>query len=282
MTRGGGAPVLPATAETSAAASLWLVKAFGARIAFAGEVESLLPAITASLHRAEIERPGATAAAPRADVVYRCTRLAGDQGLCLERDGAELARGAPEAALASALAKLHFDVAVHAREATFIHASVVRWQGKLLLFPGRSGAGKSTLAAFLSERGGIYYSDEYAPVDDLGLIHPYPRPISLRPDVRRRFAESFPGTADAGAVPAPADAIVFTRFRAAGRFRPRPLSVAAAALSLIDNAVGATPRPRQTASAVARLLAHRPRLGEGPRGELEDFAGALDRWLAVE
>ncbi len=270
-------------AETPVGSPTPQMRIFGARIAFAGEVEALLPAIASSLPGVELERLGAIATSQPADVLYRCTRLADGEGLCLERDGSELARGAPEAVLESALAQLHFDVAVHARTATFLHASVVRWRGRLLVFPGRSGAGKSTLAAYLAERGGTYYSDEYAPIDDRGRIHAFPRAIALRPDVRSWFTTSASAPTPTGAASpaAIADAIVFTRFRAAERFQPRPLTVEAAALSLIDNAVGAAPRPRQTAAAVARLLAHGPRLGEGPRGELEDFATALDHWLAT-
>jgi len=266
------------------ASAAWQAQSFGARIALVGDVEPLLGDIGAGLHGVTLGRPGAAAASRRADVVYHFTAIAGDGGLRLERDGCELACGAREVVLASALAALHFDVAVHAREATFLHASVVRWQGKLLVFPGRSGAGKSTLGAFLAERGGTYYSDEYAPVDGRGRIHPYPRTISLRSDVRERFFPSAGhGELDSGgAVAAAPDAIVFTRFRAAEHFRPRPLSFEAAALSLIDNAVGAVPRPRQAAAAVARLLAHEPRLGEGARGEVGDFATELGHWLASE
>ena len=253
-----------------------LVSAFGAHIAVVSDVPELWSDIASRLPAARIGRLADLPSVPAPDVSYLMERLRGGSGLRFERAGSELARGDPEAVLRRLIDALHFDVALHAREASFIHASVVRWHGRLLLFPGRSRAGKSTLAAALCTRGATYYSDEYAPIDETGRVMPYPKSISLRSDLG---LDAGAPLGEGSATTTAPDAVVFTRYRPQARFKPREISVETAALSLVDNAVAAVPRPRQTAAAVARLLAHRPRLAEGDRAEAGEFVAALEAWL---
>jgi hypothetical protein len=256
---------------------MWLLRAFGARIALADELGGS-DAILRALPGARIERIDSTPQSVLPDIDYRVEPLHDALSWRVLRGKAEIASGPPDAVLRKVIDSLHFDVALHAREASFLHASVVRWEGRLLVFPGRSRSGKSTLAAFFAEGGAIYYSDEYAPVDAEGRILAYPKPISLRPDMSERF-----GSSDVGLAPpaAPPHAVVFTSFRENATFQPRRVTVETAALSLIDNSVVAGPHPRQAAEAVARLLAHRPRLAEGARGEAAEFAAELSSWLAA-
>jgi hypothetical protein len=61
-----------------------------------------------------------------------------------------------------------------------VHAGVVADERGALLFPGRSMAGKSTLTRALLERGAQYFSDEFALLDAEGLVHPYPRAMTMR------------------------------------------------------------------------------------------------------
>ena len=37
-----------------------------------------------------------------------------------------------------------------------------------------------TQTVALGRAGALYYSDEYAPLDGEGFVHPYPKPLSLR------------------------------------------------------------------------------------------------------
>jgi hypothetical protein len=254
-----------------------LVSAFGARIAVVSDVAELWPGILSQLPAARLGRLAELPSGLAPDVSYLVERLRGGAGLRCERAGCELARGDSAAVLRRLIDALHFDVALHAREASFVHASVVRWHGRLLVFPGRSRAGKSTLAASLCTRGATYYSDEYAPIDETGRVMPYPKSLSLRSDVG---LDAGAALGEGSATTTAPDAVVFTRYRPPARFKPREISVETAALSLVDNAVAAVPRPRQTAAAVARLLAHRPRLAEGDRAEAGEFVEALEAWLA--
>lgn len=85
-----------------------------------------------------------------------------------------------------------------------LHAGVVERGGRAAIFPGNAGQGKSTLTAALVSRGWRLLSDEAALVDPSdGLLHPAPRPISLKNesvDLIRRFAPNermgpaWPGT----------------------------------------------------------------------------------------
>jgi hypothetical protein len=73
-------------------------------------------------------------------------------------------------------------VAEFARKVVFLHAGVVGWHGRAIILPGNSFYGKTTLVAELVRCGAEYYSDEYAVIDEVGLVHPFDRPLSLRTD----------------------------------------------------------------------------------------------------
>jgi len=72
-----------------------------------------------------------------------------------------------------------------------IHCAVLANEHNNYLFVGASGTGKSTLAAFLSERGFLYYTDDKALINCLsGSINPFEKPIYLRPDGKRVLEET--------------------------------------------------------------------------------------------
>lgn len=76
---------------------------------------------------------------------------------------------------------MNLQVALGCRRFLLLHASVVERGGRALVMTGESGSGKSTLAAILSTRGWRLLADEFALVEPAtGLVHPFPRPISLK------------------------------------------------------------------------------------------------------
>jgi HprK-related kinase A len=76
---------------------------------------------------------------------------------------------------------MNLQMALGQKRYLLLHAGTVERDGRALLLTGHSGAGKSTLAALLGERGWRFMGDEFALLDpESGLLHPFPRAISLK------------------------------------------------------------------------------------------------------
>lgn len=77
-----------------------------------------------------------------------------------------------------------------------IHSAVLERDNRVLILPAPSGSGKSTLCAALLGAGWRLFSDELTLLDpDTGLIHPSPRPVSLKNqsiDIIRRRRPDLP------------------------------------------------------------------------------------------
>jgi HprK-related kinase A len=81
---------------------------------------------------------------------------------------------------------MNLQMALGQRRYLLLHAAVVEREGRALVLTGESGAGKSTLAALLGERGWRLMGDEFALLDPAsGLIHAFPRAVSLKNDAIR-------------------------------------------------------------------------------------------------
>lgn len=175
---------------------------------------------------------------------------------------------------------LHLWIAAEARRLTFVHAGVVDIDGRLVLLPGRSFTGKSTLVAELVRRGALYFSDEYAVIDRQGRVYPYPRPLQIRSREEERplqFTPSDLGGRTGTGWRRPA-AVVFSRFRAGGVWRPRPLSTGRAALRLLSHAVGARRQPAEAVSSLAAACGSGTAVA-GTRGDASEMASALEKWV---
>lgn len=87
---------------------------------------------------------------------------------------------------------LNWCVSTQAHHYLIIHAAVVEKNGRAAILPAPPGSGKSTLTAGLVLAGWRLLSDELSLIDrKTGLLHPLPRPISLKNssiDVIRAFA----------------------------------------------------------------------------------------------
>ena len=140
-------------------------------------------------------------------------------------------------------------VAQQASRMLFVHAGVVGWRGHAIVILGRSHTGKSTLVADLVRRGAVYYSDEYAVLDDQGRVHPYSRTPVFRDD----------GTAadlrlvreDEPLDPLPLALIVAGDYRDGTAWRPTVVRGARAVLPLIDGTVLA----REESASMLRIAA---------------------------
>jgi len=149
--------------------------------------------------------------------------------------------------------ELRLYIARKAPEAIFIHAGVVAHQGRTIIIPGMSFSGKTTLVAALVREGATYFSDEFAVLDDNGLVHPYAKTLSLR-DVNQvqieHSVDSLGGVAAEEALPV--GAIVATNYHPGAQWQPEIGSVTDGAMALLANAVPARERPEAVMRTVSR------------------------------
>ena len=76
---------------------------------------------------------------------------------------------------------MNLQLALGERRFLLLHAAGVARDGHGIILTGKSGSGKSTLAALLGEAGWRYLGDEFVLIDpETGLMHPFPRPASLK------------------------------------------------------------------------------------------------------
>jgi hypothetical protein len=147
-------------------------------------------------------------------------------------------------------------VAMMSPSRLFVHAGVVGWRGRAILFPGRSFSGKTTLVSAMVKAGAVYYSDEYAVLDARGRVHPFARALHVRDSgtrsARRVSVESLGGRA--GRKPLPVGLVVSSRYEPGGRWRSRRLSPAQGMMRLLANTVSARIRPHFTLSTLARTM----------------------------
>jgi hypothetical protein len=246
------------------------VEAFGVpmRVAVTGpaileEVQKVLP-------------PGSRPCSPRELAAAFALEADSSGAFSLSRDGNAVAADMRlETALEVLGRELRLLVALEAKSLIFIHAGAVAYEGRAIVAPGRSFAGKSTLVAALVRAGAVYYSDEYAVLDEKGLVHPFPKPLSLREDgVTQidRGVESIGGVAGEQAVPL--GAVVVTSYRAGAPWRPRRLSSGEASLALLSHAVAAQTRPAEALRTITESLDRVPVL-EGERDDADAVAPLL-------
>lgn len=202
-------------------------------------------------------------------VVFRVECTA--DGLRLVEDGlpVDTSEGEPLHLLDGAIRSV---VAQAAPGLVFVHAGVVGVDDQAIVLPGRSMAGKTTLVAALVAAGATYLSDEYAVLDAEGLVHPYPRRLSIRGPQRREVPVADLGGTTATS-PVPVALVAAVRYRP-GSWTARSGEASACALALIDNAIAARSRSGEVLS-VAATVARRARFVEAERGDAEDAVPEL-------
>lgn len=178
-------------------------------------------------------------------------------------------------------AQIRAYIAARSPELIFVHAGVVSVGERLIVAPGRSFSGKTTLVAALVREGAHYYSDEYAPIDSEGLVHPYPRPLSLRhEDFSREPIPVHELGGVAAEEPRRITDIIVTNYKPNTEWQPRELSAGESALALLNNTVPAQTRPEQVMRHLTQAVAGARAL-EGPRGDSAAFAKMLVEQLTA-
>jgi hypothetical protein len=164
-------------------------------------------------------------------------------------------------------------VAEYAADKVFLHAGVVGRNGKAIIFPANSFEGKSTLVADLIRRGAVYYSDEYAIVDELGLVHPFPRPLSFRTEGigMRPFDVSLESLgAVSGVDPIPVACVLLTGYRPNAEWKPRLLTPGQGVLEMIPFTIPMNHNPTFSLRVLNKISNHAT-IAASYRGTAEEF-----------
>jgi len=170
-----------------------------------------------------------------------------------------------------------FRVALHAPDRLFLHAAAVAWQGRAIVIPGHSHAGKSTLTAALLRAGAGYLSDEYAVLDAEGVVHPFARPLHMRPPTPGPSRE-VPAAVYGGRTieePLPIGMVISTAYRKGARWRPRTMTRGEVALTLFERAVVAQTRPAYTLAQIATATRGDVVGLRGWRGDADETAARI-------
>ncbi len=166
-------------------------------------------------------------------------------------------------------------VAQTARRKVYVHAGVVGWQGRAIVIPGRTFTGKSTLVRELVRAGAIYYSDEYAVLDEQGRVHPFARQLALRdqsPVNRKLSFQELGGVIGTKSIPV--GTVLVTKYHSGAKWRPQTLTPGLGTLALLANCVTA----RSGDPLVLQILSHvasQANILKSKRGEARAFAEQL-------
>jgi len=177
----------------------------------------------------------------------------------------------PERLLETFESDLNSNSAEGSRRWFFVHAGVIGWKGRAVVIPGRSFSGKTTLVEEFLRMGADYYSDEFAPLDGGGRVHPFPRLLSIREDSPQRqtrvTAEELGGKTGIG--PLPVSLLIFTQYKPGTRWRPKMLSPGKGMLGLLANAFAARSQPERALGTLEKVVG-RAQVLKGTRGEAKE------------
>jgi hypothetical protein len=111
--------------------------------------------------------------------------------------------------------------------------------------------------------------------DSEGLVHPYPRRISVRTASGRHERPTPEALGSrAGTEPLPVGLVVVTENQPGAAWQPRQLSPGEAALELLNNTVAVRRSPALTLATLTAAVPGAMGL-KGPRGDAEEVARAL-------
>ncbi len=159
----------------------------------------------------------------------------------------------------------------------FVHSGVVAIDGKAIMIPASSFKGKTTLVAELVKNGATYYSDEYAVLDEEGLVHPFAKDLSMRtPDGGGKQietpVETFGGFAGKSAIPV---GMVFVmEFQKYARWKPEILSRGQGVLEIISHTVPIRNDPAFSLTVLNKVVDNAI-IVKSKRGEVSRFAKTL-------
>jgi hypothetical protein len=171
---------------------------------------------------------------------------------------------------------LRIAMAELSRRKLFVHAGVVAWKDRAILLPGRTLAGKTHLVAELVKAGAAYFSDEYAVLDEDGWVHPFAKPLSMRPSKTapqiETPVEEIGGVS--GRKPVSVGLVVMSQFREGARWRPKRLTAGRGMLELLDNTFSARQSPERAIDILGRVVSGATVM-KGKRGDAATMLSSI-------
>lgn len=177
--------------------------------------------------------------------------------------------------------QLHLAIGAFAVDRVFLHAAVVGWNGRAIILPGSQFTGKTTLAVELLKLGATYMSDEYALIDAEGLIHPFPKSLSIRGVVDENIQTDV-SAGDLGVVTEsealPPLAVFLVEYEPQAAFEPERLGVADGIMALVSHTVSMRTRPAESLKYL-NSLAGKAVMFRSKRGEAQENAKKILNFL---
>lgn len=191
------------------------------------------------------------------------------------RDGEVLTNGIVGEGLLNGLeSQIRLTVAEFAVSKVFLHAGVVSFNNKAIIIPGNSYSGKTTLVKELIKIGAIYFSDEYAILDENGLVHPFPKKLSVRgiiDDYQQLdcSAESFGGKI--GIEPVPVRMVLITKYEANAVWEPKLMEKGSGVFEIIPHTLPIRENPAFSLKVLQKASSNAI-ICKSFRGEANEFA----------
>ena len=177
--------------------------------------------------------------------------------------------------------QIRLTIAEFADSRVFLHAGAVGWKGRAILIPAKSFSGKTSLVAELVKRGALYYSDDFAVLDENGMLHPYHRPLSLRGVEDKYKQVDFPVEVlggKAGYTPLPVGMIVITEYRESEKtpkiWKPEILSGGRGIMEIIAHTIPIRHQPKFSLE-VLNKVGECAIICKSLRGDAKEFAEKL-------
>ena len=173
--------------------------------------------------------------------------------------------------------QIRLTIAEFADSKVFIHAGVVEWKGKALIFPAGSFQGKTTLVKELTKLGAKYYSDEYAVLDEDGFVHPFPKTLSIRGLIDEYQQVEFPVESFGGVKgiePLSVGMILITEFESGSEWHPEFLSDGLGIMELLSHTIPIRYNPKFALKVLNKTVNHAI-IVKTKRGEASEFAVKL-------
>ncbi len=181
--------------------------------------------------------------------------------------------------------QIRLTIAEFSEKFVFLHAGVVGWQGKAIVIPGKSFSGKTTLVAELVKRNCEYLSDEYAVIDEKGLVHPFPKKLSIRgiiDDYRQVDFDVEQLGGKAAQAPMSIGFLLLTTYQKhIKKPKIKRHSVGEGVMASIANSISVRHNPRFVFKIISEI-ANRAIVLEAERGEGGEFANFFLDYLSGE